>query len=174
MVNCAVFLDRDGVINKSIIIEGKPYAPRTIADFVLLPDAELAIEEITRRGYLVFVVTNQPDIGNGLVDPLEVGKMHQVLKKLPIQKIYMCPHSQTDGCSCRKPLPGMMLCARDEYDIDLQNSFLIGDRKSDMDAAKNANCKSIFIDYGYDESKNVSADFTCGSISESLRYLSNI
>lgn len=171
MVNRAIFLDRDGVINKPIVRNGKPYAPRKFDDFILLPDVELAINEMVRMGFLVFVVTNQPDIGNGLVEKNEINKMHELIRKLPINQIYMCPHSQTDLCNCRKPKPGMILRARDEHDLLLEKSYFIGDRKTDMEAAFNAGCLSVFIDYKYPETIDVEADYICNSIMQTLKYI---
>lgn len=171
MVNRAIFLDRDGVINEPIVRNGKPYAPRKFVDFVLLPDVELAINEMVSMGFLVFVVTNQPDIGNGLVDPLEIEKMHQLVGDLKINQIYMCPHSQIEYCSCRKPKPGMIWRARDEHNIVLQSSYLVGDRKTDMEAAMNAGCLSVFVDRGYTESIDVEANYTCKSLMESLNFI---
>ena len=97
MVNKAVFLDRDGVINQAIVCGGKPYAPRKAEDFVILPGVEDAISKISALGYLVLVVTNQPDINNKQVDLAEVNVMHNRLAHLPIKKIYICPHSQTNS-----------------------------------------------------------------------------
>ena len=85
MVKPAIFLDRDGVINKPIVLNGKPFAPRKFDDFILLPGVELAISEMVKMGFLVFVVTNQPDIGNGLVDPNEIKKMHSTSSKKRIK-----------------------------------------------------------------------------------------
>ena len=171
MVKRAIFLDRDGVINKPIVRNGKPYAPRKFDDFILLPDVELSIHEMVRMGFLVFVVTNQPDIGNGLVELNEIKRMHELIQKLPINQIYMCPHSQTDLCNCRKPKPGMIWRARDKHDLLLEKSYFIGDRKTDMEAAFNAGCLSIFIDYGYKESTNVEANYSCKSIMETLDFV---
>ncbi|MDB4852912.1 HAD family hydrolase [Alphaproteobacteria bacterium] len=161
MVNKAVFLDRDGVINQAAIWGDKPYAPRRIEDFKILAGAEDAIVKIKALGYLVLVVTNQPDINNKLVNPVEVNAMHDRLAHLPIEKIYVCPHSQNEGCLCRKPNPGMLFQARDEFNIDLSRSFMVGDRQGDMQASKSAGCTSVFIDNNYGETKIVNYDFIC-------------
>lgn len=171
MVKPAIFLDRDGVINKPIVRNGKPFAPRKFDDFILFPDVELAISKMVKMGFLVFVITNQPDIGNDLVDPNEIKKMHQLIGSFKIKQIYMCPHSQTDFCDCRKPKPGMIWRARDEHNIILEKSFLVGDRKTDMEAAFNAGCSSVFIDHDYKESINVKANFHCNSIIDCLGLL---
>lgn len=176
MVNRAVFLDRDGVINYSEVRDGKPYAPRVARDFILLPGVENAIVDIKSMGYQIIVVTNQPDINNKLVNPLEIEKMHRRIAHLPISKIYVCPHSQNEGCVCRKPRPGMLFKAREDFNIDLTKSFMLGDRQSDMEASKSAGCKSVFIDKNYKETKDVYYDMLCSDITDfsyMLRGLEN-
>jgi len=174
VVNKAVFLDRDGVINQVTVWGGKPYAPRKAEDFVILPGAEDAIMRIRAFGYLVLVVTNQPDINNKQVDPAEVNAMHNRLAHLPIEKIYVCPHSQHEGCLCRKPNPGMLFQARDEFNIDLSRSYMVGDRQSDMLASKSAGCTSVFIDKNYSETKIVKYDFVCYDLFEFSQLLAGL
>tara|TARA_Y100001936_G_scaffold180227_1_gene177170 strand:- start:9 stop:545 length:537 start_codon:yes stop_codon:yes gene_type:complete len=152
MVTRAVFLDRDGVINRAIVINGKPFAPRDIEDFEILPGAEAAIKILADAGFLIFVVTNQPDIGNGLVKRESVDEMHELLSHLPIREIFVCPHKQSDGCECRKPRTGMLTAAEAKYGVDLSSSFMVGDRYSDMLAGWKAGCNCCFIDHGYIES----------------------
>ncbi len=148
----AVFLDRDGVINRSNVIEGKPYAPRRLADFRLLPGAVAAVERLRAAGFKVVVVTNQPDIGNGLVDAAEVEAMHARLRqRMSVDDIRVCPHRQTDGCACRKPAPGMLLAAAAEHGIDLSASYMVGDRNSDIVAGAEAGCYTLLIRRGYFE-----------------------
>ena len=171
MVNKAVFLDRDGVINQATVWGGKPYAPRKAEDFVILPGAEDAIMRIRAFGYLVLVVTNQPDINNKQVDPAEVNAMHNQLAHLPIEKIYVCPHSQDEDCLCRKPKPGMLFQALDEFNIDLSKSYMVGDRYSDMQASKSAGCKSVFIDRKYGETQLANSDFICYDLQEFSKLL---
>jgi D-glycero-D-manno-heptose 1,7-bisphosphate phosphatase len=124
----AVFLDRDGVLSRTNVINGKSYAPRTISEFKLLPGVKKSVDKLKEVGYLVIVVTNQPDIGNGLINENIVEMMHKKLsKKTNITKIYVCPHKQQENCVCRKPNPGMLLEAAFEYGIDLGKSFMVGD-----------------------------------------------
>jgi D-glycero-D-manno-heptose 1,7-bisphosphate phosphatase len=174
VVNKAVFLDRDGVINQVAVWGGKPYAPRKAEDFVILPGVEDAIVRIRALGYLVLVVTNQPDINNKQVNLAEVNAMHDRLSHLPIEKIYVCPHSQHEGCLCRKPHPGMLLQARDEFNIDLSRSYMVGDRQSDMQASKSAGCKSVFIDKNYSETKMVKYNFVCYDLPEVSQLLAGL
>lgn len=168
----AIFLDRDGVINRSILQGGKPYAPRTLADFQLLPRVQEAVFDLAAAEYLIFVATNQPDIGNGLVEESMVHAMHEkLLKTLPITKIYMCPHAQQAGCACRKPKPSMLLAARDEYGVDMENSFMIGDRYSDICAGNSAGCQTIFIDYDYVETPDFDGTMRVKSLFEARSYI---
>jgi len=171
MVNKAVFLDRDGVINQTEVRDGKPYAPRKIEDFIILPGVEDAIVNIKALGYLVVVVTNQPDINNNLVDSAAVEAMHNRLAHLPIDKIYVCPHTRDEGCFCRKPKPGMLFQARDELNIDLSKSYMVGDRQSDMQASIAAGCTSILMDYNYPETQLQIYDFICYNLIEFYELL---
>lgn len=168
----AVFLDRDGVIIRSILRNGKPHAPTTLADFALLPDVETAVRDLADAGFLIFVVTNQPDIGNGLVAPEIVEQMHkELMQTLPIKKIYMCPHSQKEGCTCRKPKPGMLLTAKEEFGIDMAASFMVGDRYSDVLAGIAAGCAPVFIDNDYVETPDFDVKMRAESLFEASRCI---
>ena len=120
------------------------------------------------------VVTNQPDINNKQVDPSEIDAMHLQLAHLPIEKIYICPHSQDEGCFCRKPNPGMLFQARDEFNIDLSKSYMVGDRQTDMQASKSAGCTGVFIDHKYSETKMEKFDFVCYDLKEFSQLLAGL
>lgn len=151
----AVFLDRDGVLNHADVWDGKPYAPRALADFHIFPGVEAELGRLLCLGFRLIVVTNQPDVGNGFVSREVVEAMHHHLKSLlPIHDVLACLHSQRDGCECRKPKPGMLLEAARRYGVDLLNSYMIGDRWSDVAAGNAAGCRTIFIDRSYAESYN--------------------
>jgi D-glycero-D-manno-heptose 1,7-bisphosphate phosphatase len=161
----AVFLDRDGVINRSLLRNGKPVAPRSLEEFEILPGVPEAIRRLAEAGFLIFVATNQPDIGNGLVDPEIVERMHrQLLDQFPITKIYCCPHRQDAGCACRKPRPGMLLAAAREFGVNLAASFMVGDRYSDVQAAEAAGCTPVFIDYKYVETPDFPVKLACENL----------
>lgn len=163
--NKAVFLDRDGVLSRSDVRGGKPYAPTRIEDFEILPDAADALRDLKQDGYTLIVVTNQPDVGNGLVDRAVVERMNARLTgALPIDSVKACYHGQAEGCACRKPKPGMLLDAADEFGIDLAASFMVGDRWSDIDAGRAAGCRTVFIDRGYGERRPDAPDFTANSL----------
>jgi len=170
----AVFLDRDGVLNRSEVRDRKPYAPRRLEDFRLLPNAARSVARLKQAGFRVIVVTNQPDIGNGLVGREVVEAMHERLQaRVPVDAVRMCPHSQTAGCDCRKPKPGLLLQAAIEFDIDLPRSFMVGDRASDISAANNAGCKSVFVNRGYAETPPKYADGEVTCLAGAVRFIVN-
>ena len=148
----AIFLDRDGVLNEAVLCARKPYPPATVADLKVYPDAPSSLERLRRAGFLLVVVTNQPDIARGTVDLRTVMAIHHALREqLPIDEIYVCDHDDADDCMCRKPRPGLLYRAVDDYDIDLLSSFLIGDRWRDIEAGAAAGCRTVWIDRKYDE-----------------------
>ena len=168
----AVFLDRDGVIVRGMLRNGKSYAPRRLEEFRLLPGARDAVHRLHRAGFVLIVVTNQPDIGNGDVDPSVVAAMHDRLRQaLPIDAIEMCPHRQIDGCDCRKPKAGMLKAAGRDYGIDFTRSFMVGDRCSDILAGQSMGSYTLFIDRGYDRCTTTKPDFIVRSLPEATRQI---
>jgi len=172
--NRAVFLDRDGVINISEVVAGKPYAPKKFEDFVLYNGTVEAVVRLKQAGYLVIVVTNQPDVGNGKVRKEVVEQMHEKLSELTqIDDIRVCYHSQNEGCDCRKPKPGMLLQSAKSFVVDLSASFIVGDRSSDIEAGKVVGSKTIFIDRHYNEPKPTTPDAICGSLVDAVNIILN-
>ena len=148
----AVFLDRDGVINRAFVRDGRPYAPETLEQLEILPGVAEALQRLRKAGFLNIVVTNQPDVGAGKVARDVVASMHdRLLKDLPIDALKVCYHVEADNCECRKPKPGMILDAARELDVNLEHSFVVGDRWRDVAAGQRAGCRSLFIDCGYRE-----------------------
>jgi D-sedoheptulose 7-phosphate isomerase len=148
----AVFLDRDGVINRAFVRDGKPFPPPTPQDLEVLPGVPEALHELKSHGYELLVVTNQPDVGRGKQSREALDAMHQGLRALlPLDDILVCCHTDKDECDCRKPMPGMLLEAARKHNIDLAASFMVGDRWRDIEAGYNAGCRTILIDYGYSE-----------------------
>jgi D-glycero-D-manno-heptose 1,7-bisphosphate phosphatase len=169
----AVFLDRDGVINESLVRNGRPYAPTHFAEFSILPGVCEALLSLKKAGYRLIVVTNQPDLAKGSLPPDELEKMHsKMLSTLPIDDVRVCPHIEEDGCSCRKPKPGMLIDAARELSLDLKKSFMVGDRWRDIDAGKAAGCKTVLIGDGYGE-RPIVADATVTSLLEASRLILN-
>jgi len=150
----AVFLDRDGVINQAIVREGKPYPPSGVEELKIVAGAAEALRDLKQAGFLLIVVTNQPDIARGTRSRASVDTIHQALREtLPLDDFFVCAHDDSDECDCRKPRPGLLLRAAEKYDIDLSRSFMIGDRWRDVDAGANAGCATVWIDYGYREKR---------------------
>ncbi len=166
----AVFLDRDGVLNKTKVINGKPFAPKKMKDFIFLPKVVDSVRDLKKAGFVLIVVTNQPDVGNGLVEKNIINLMNKkLIESLEIDGVKVCFHSQDDNCACRKPKPGMIFEAASEFNLDLKNSYMVGDRKSDVEAGKTAGCNTVFIDCGYCESeKSYRADYIVNSLPEAV------
>ena len=167
-----VFLDRDGVLLQSEERDGKAYAIRNADDMVLLPGVVEAVQALKRAGLVSVVVTNQPDVGAGLVPTSVVEAIHARLGGLlPLDDVRVCYHTDADACDCRKPRPGMLLAAARRWDIDLANSFLVGDRWRDVDAGRAVGCTTFWIDRGYDEPGGGHADFTVASLAEAAAII---
>jgi D-glycero-D-manno-heptose 1,7-bisphosphate phosphatase len=169
----AVFLDRDGVLNRPVIREGRPYPPAHADEFELYPDAADGCRQLKEAGFILVVVTNQPDVGRGTQSREAVEAMHAKLRgALPwLNAIEVCYHAGSnygEPCECRKPKPGMLLRAAGNYDIDLKRSFLIGDRWRDVDCARAAGCRSIFIDHGYRENLREKPDVIVSTFREAV------
>lgn len=164
----AVFLDRDGVLVVPEMRDGRSFAPLQLEDLQIYPEAKSALDRLKAAGYLLVVVTNQPDVGKGLISKSTLNQMHdRICQALPVDRVEFCSHTQSDDCTCRKPKPGMLLNAAHECQIDLEKSFMVGDRASDVEAGIAAGCKTIFIDLNYvSELKPKSAHHTVRSIAE--------
>lgn len=168
----AVFLDRDGVINRAIVRDGRPYPPASLFELEILPGVHEALQKLHDANYLLVVVTNQPDVARGASKKEDVEMMNAFLSsQLPIDSFKTCYHDNGDKCSCRKPLPGALLVAAQEYNIDLSKSFMVGDRWRDIEAGASAGCKTFFIDYGYLEQKPDTPDFIVPSLLEAKKII---
>jgi D-glycero-D-manno-heptose 1,7-bisphosphate phosphatase len=168
----AVFLDRDGVINANLERNGRPVAPTRLAEFHILPGVEDAARRLKAAGFLLVVVTNQPDVANGLTPKATVEAMHaEVRNRLPVDDIAVCYHTDRDGCACRKPKPGMILNAAQKHGIDLAGSYLVGDRWRDVEAGRAAGCCTIFVDYGYPQDQPATPDKVVSSLAEAAEFI---
>ena len=148
----AVFLDRDGVINRALVRNRKPYAPRHLGEFRLLPGAAEAVAQLKSVGFLIIVVTNQPDVGHGLTTAQTLEAMHARLReRVRVDAILVCPHRRDAGCDCRKPKPGLIHRGAAEWGIDIRRSYLVGDRATDIVAGRAAGLYTVFLDRGYAE-----------------------
>jgi D-glycero-D-manno-heptose 1,7-bisphosphate phosphatase len=148
----AVFLDRDGVLNEVLVCDGRPYPPRDLSELVLTHGAGAALEELKCEGFLLIVVTNQPDVARGKANRADIDKINaQLAAILPLDAIEVCEHDDEEQCDCRKPKPGMILRARDKLGVDLAASFMVGDRWRDVEVGRRAGCRTILIGDGYGE-----------------------
>jgi D-glycero-D-manno-heptose 1,7-bisphosphate phosphatase len=164
----AVFLDRDGVVNETELIDGKPYPPVNAGSMRIPAGTADALGRLKRSGFSLVVVTNQPDVARGRQMRETVEEMHRRLRsELPLD-------DDADDCECRKPRPGLIKRAAQQYGIDLSQSFLIGDRWRDIDAGASAGCKTILIDRGYAERPPASIpDARVGSLPEAVDWILN-
>lgn len=147
MLRKAVFLDRDGVINRTIFRDGKPRAPSRLEEFEFFPGVHEAVAQMRDAGFLIVVVTNQPDVVRGWQKHEVVEAMNAlVLEQLKVDAVKVCYHDDHHGCVCRKPLPGLLEEAALELGINLSLSFMVGDRQGDIEAGRAAGCRAcIFV-----------------------------
>jgi D-glycero-D-manno-heptose 1,7-bisphosphate phosphatase len=168
----AVFLDRDGVINRAFVRDGRPFPPDGLETLEILADVPGALTRLRDAGYYLVVVTNQPDVARGTQRREIIDAMHaELLSALPLDEVRVCDHDDTDGCACRKPLPGMLLDAARDAALDLSASFMVGDRWRDVEAGERAGCATIFIDRGYTERRPERPDYTAASLAEAVDWI---
>jgi len=161
------------VLNEAIVREGKPYPPRTLEEFRIVEGAAEELGKLKAAGFLLIVVTHQPDVAGGTVRRETVEGFDAALRaRLPVDDIFTCFHDDGDECDCRKPKPGLLLAAAAQYGIDLESSFMIGDRWRDVDAGVAAGCRAILIDRGYAERGPEHAPWgRVGSLAEAVRVI---
>ena len=176
MQNKAIFLDRDGVLNDSIVKQGKPYPPAALSELSIAEDVLPALELLKEQGYLLIGATNQPDVARGTTAQSVVESINQALMEhLPLDEIRVCYHDDADKCYCRKPLPGLLLQAAVDHNINLQESFMIGDRWKDVEAGVKAGCKTVWLNRDYAEQKPTQQpDFTATSMLQAAKWITEI
>ena len=172
----AVFLDRDGVLNRPVVRNGQPHPPSRVEDFELYDDVADGCRRLKTAEFLLVVISNQPDVGRGRQSREAVEAMHTKMQlALPsLDRIEICYHAGErygESCDCRKPRPGMILRAAADLKIDVGTSYVIGDRWRDIDCARAAGCRAIFIERGYGESLRQAPDFTVGNFGDAVNVL---
>jgi D-glycero-D-manno-heptose 1,7-bisphosphate phosphatase len=170
----AVFLDRDGVINRALTRDGLPYPPTRPEEFEILPGVPEACARLKAAGYTLVVATNQPDVGRGTLAQAVVESLHEgMCRALPIDRVEVCYHpgKGASDCDCRKPRPGMLLRAARDLGLDLPASWMVGDRWRDIDCGHAAGCRTIFIDHGYDEALRQPPTFRAKSLLEASEII---
>jgi D-glycero-D-manno-heptose 1,7-bisphosphate phosphatase len=171
-VRRAVFLDRDGVINRAIVRGGRPYPPATVDDVELLPGVADALARLKRAGYLLVVATNQPDVARGTQSRAAVEAIHaRMASELPLDDFCCCYHDDGDGCACRKPKPGLLLDAARKHRVNLAESVMVGDRWRDVEAGRRAGCATLFVDYGYAERRPEQPTALVSSLAEAADWI---
>ena len=170
--NICVFVDRDGVLNRSHVRDGKSYPPDTLDEFELLPGVVNAVQDLKGAGLKVIVVTNQPDVTTGKQSLETVEAMHALLRKaLNVDDIFTCFCIEGDECGCYKPKPGMLIEAANKWGVELTKSYMVGDRWRDVGAGKAAGCKTFFIDYAYNERRPDNPDYIVKNLTEASHII---
>jgi transaldolase len=168
----AVFLDRDGVLNEAVVRERKPYPPQSPDEVVVVPGMAAACDRLRRRGFVLVVVTNQPDVARGRQSASGVAAINAVVaQQVGVDAVYVCLHDNDDECACRKPKPGMLLDAARDLNLDLNQSFMVGDRWSDIAAGQGAGCTTVYIDAGYQERGAQAPDHVVSHPVEALEWI---
>ena len=168
----AVFLDRDGVLNRANVVDGVPHPPASLAELELLPGVKDACRRLDDAGLLLIVVTNQPDVARGTQTIDAVDALNRELAaRLPLDEIRVCPHDDADECDCRKPAPGMLIDAAREHGIELAKSVMVGDRWRDVEAGRRAGCKTVFVAAGYSERPPEAPDLTVRDLGEAVPWI---
>jgi len=168
----AVFLDRDGVLNRSVLLDGNPKPPIAVDDVEILGGVIEGIKILKNYDLVPVVVTNQPDVARGITTRSQVDLINTYIGAITgIEYFYTCFHDDVDLCSCRKPAPGLIYQAALDLQLDVLKSFMLGDRWRDISAGQAAGCKSFFIDYSYPE-KQPSLPFTrVSSLNEAAKLI---
>lgn len=170
----AVFLDRDGVLNRTFACEGHSRPPATIEELEILPGVPEACTELRSAGLRLIVVSNQPDIRRGTQRPEIVEAINRAIQvKLQLDDVRICPHDDADGCSCRKPAPGLLLAAARDWGIALERSVMVGDRWRDVESGRRAGCRTVFVDHGYAERRPERPDLIVDSLQEAVPWILN-
>lgn len=168
----AVFLDRDGVINEAVVRAGRPVAAMSLSELRITPGVPEALSTLHEAGFLLIVVTNQPEIARGTLARQTVEAIHDHLRELlPIDEFRTCAHDDPDGCDCRKPAWGMLRAAAEKWGIDFGRSYMVGDRWRDLAAGRAAGCRTVFIDHGYDERRPDHWDLRVDSLPQAIPHM---
>lgn len=172
MKDRAIFLDRDGVLIRNHVRDGRPHAI-TFGDAVeILPGVKEACAALAKLGYRLVMISNQPDVATGATPRIFVEETNARLAgELKLDDVHVCFHDDNAACSCRKPKPGMLLEAAKHLDLDLSRSFVIGDRWRDMAAGRTAGCRTIFVNCNYREPMQEPVDVVVSSLAEAVQWI---
>jgi D-glycero-D-manno-heptose 1,7-bisphosphate phosphatase len=167
----AIFFDRDGILNKALVVNRKPRSPRNIKELIIntsIKDFLLAV----KKNYYLICVTNQPEVGRKTFLKKDVDEINIFIKNyFNLDDVFSCYHEKDNICDCRKPKIGMLLEAKKKYFINLNQSIVIGDRWKDVTMGKKAGCKTIFVDYNYDETLRDQPDIKIDNLENLKNYV---
>jgi len=167
-----VFLDRDGVLVRAVIRNGKPHPPASLEEMEMLPGVAQALATLRNAGFRLIMVTNQPDVARGKIGRDTVEAMNARLRTdLGLDATLVCYHDDHDGCECRKPKPGMLMEAAGQFGLDLKASYMVGDRWRDIEAGRRAGCATVFVDWGYDEKLVGEPDCRVRDLAEAAEWI---
>ncbi len=173
--NKAFFFDRDGILNKAIVKNNKPYSPRFPHQLKLNYELRSFIKKLKDKKFVIIVVTNQPDIKRGKLLKYTSKIINTIIKRyFLIDEVYICEHDKSDNCECRKPKNSMLKTASKKWNIDLKKSFMVGDRWKDIKAGDSVGCTTIFIDYNYHEMKPKYYNYKFDNISKMIKKMKEI
>jgi len=172
VTRAAVFLDRDGVLNRAVVREGKPYPPSGPDQLEIPEDVPDALARLRAAHFDLVVVTNQPDVARGTQTIENVEEINTELRRrLPLDDVRVCYHDDRSLCDCRKPLPGLLLAAARDRQLDLSHSFMVGDRWRDVEAGRRAGCRTVLIDCDYHESVPTEPDVRVRTLGEAATWI---
>jgi D-glycero-D-manno-heptose 1,7-bisphosphate phosphatase len=172
MTRPVVFLDRDGVVNRTFVCGSVTHPPATPEEFEFLPGVVAAAQRLAAAGFALFIATNQPDVARKVQTRERVEAIHDCVRRsLPIVEVLVCYHGTADGCDCRKPRPGMLLSAARRWGLDLSRSYMVGDRWSDVAAGQAAGCLSLLIDTPHSQRERCRPDHLVADLAEAAAWI---
>ncbi len=172
MLRPAVFLDRDGVLNRALVRGGVPHPPQHSGELELLPGVPEALGQLVAAGFALVVVTNQPDVARGTQTRAGVELLNNRIRaELPVLDVLSCFHDTADGCACRKPKPGLLLEAAQRWHLDPTRSFMVGDRWSDIEAGRAAGCRTMLVEMPYSQTERCTPDCRVADLTEGAAWI---
>lgn len=168
----AVFLDRDGVLNNAAFPDKNPRSPRSLDEVTVLPGVVEALGMLRAAGFRLIGATNQPDVLRGNISRKLVDDINGLLLSvLLLDAIEVCFHDDGDNCDCRKPKPGLLVRAAQACDLSLTGSYMVGDRWRDIEAGRQAGCRTVLVGSGYGETLLHEPDARVADLLEAARWI---
>ena len=166
------FLDRDGILSVPLTRNGKGYAPRSLQELQLYPDIRSSVFRLKRLGFEVVVVTNQPDVAAGIISRAELEAINvEVVARSGVARVRVCPHAREEFCRCRKPRPGLLQAENEFGPVNFAESWMVGDRDSDLSAGNLAGCRTVFVNRGWRAESGLQACFAANDLGEAVALI---